>query len=352
MIFCLLILLFEGLSIAYVCSSPIPRSLFAKIDQCQAPSSFIPHHYLVYQNNPLYFNEHNSLGLRGPEVVIPKPKGFYRIVVTGGSTTYDYGIKSWKDDFARQLQRELRQIYSYDKIEVINGGVTGYSSYESLINLEFKLLDTEPDMMIIYDNLNDVHARMVNPAFYKGDNSGRRKVFNSELEFPWNWTFARLLAGHTIGVDTYTSTSTTAFMSKESTFIDKINGTPDEVLAKNKPVYFLRNLRSMLGIAREFDVNVILATFAYTDKMNDYIVSPHYKKAISEQNDIIRQLSSSEHINFYDHATEFPNEAKYFIDGRHLNENGAKLKGAMFANYISKNKLIDNNIKLLKNSSQ
>ena len=68
------------------------------------------------------------------------------------------------------LEKILVEKYKYENIEVINAGVPGYTSWETLINFQFRVLDIEPDLIIIYHGTNDTHARLVLPKFYQSDN--------------------------------------------------------------------------------------------------------------------------------------------------------------------------------------
>jgi hypothetical protein len=141
-----------------------------------------PHHYLNYYPTPSYRSgkkSHNSLGYRGREFSVEKPDGTFRIVVLGGSTTYTIAVEDNEKTFTRQLENILRDSYGYEAVEVINAGAGGYSSWESLINLEFRVLDLDPDLVIIYHGTNDVHTRLVEPGSYRGDNSGRRRQWSA-----------------------------------------------------------------------------------------------------------------------------------------------------------------------------
>lgn len=347
------ILIIEKLAVEYVCSNPKMRH-YRAYDTCSkwTPPHWIPHHYLTYQGNPK-ISQHNSLGLRGPEIIIPKPKKTYRIIITGGSTAYETGVLHWKDDTARQLQAELRHYYNSQDIEVINGGISGYNSWETLINLEMKLIDLGPDLVIIYDNLNDIKARLVNPNFYNGDNSGFRKIFDNKLPFPLNWTFVRVAAKKPVDIRYYFESEHASPDTAPLGHIPSISGTASEILAKNKPIYFLRNLRSMFALAREFKFDVVIATYAYTDQIpGDWVLLKHYRDGVKEHNDLIREISSHYPVYFYDHQAEFPKDASLFFDGRHVNEKGAKLKAQLFAKYIINKKILVNKLDLLKKTNQ
>ena len=128
-----------------------------------APEEFqwSPHPYLNYYPTPNYKNgltSHNSLGYRNNEFPLEKPDGVYRIAVLGGSSTYTIKVKDNEKTFPSQLERLLRDEYAYPNVEVINAGVGGYNSWESLINLQFRVLDVDSDLVIVYHGVNDVYA--------------------------------------------------------------------------------------------------------------------------------------------------------------------------------------------------
>jgi len=70
----------------------------------------------------------NSFGLRGKNFQIPKPKGIYRILVFGGSSTF--GGESPDDQtYPARLEQILRQKIGRENIEVINYGIHTKSLY-------------------------------------------------------------------------------------------------------------------------------------------------------------------------------------------------------------------------------
>ena len=127
------------------------------------------HHYLNYYptlNYELGLTTQNSSGYRNREFSAEKPDGAYRIAVVGGSSAYDVAVNENDKTFASRLEKILRNTYEYQNVEVFNAAVGGYASWESLINLEFRVLDIDPDLVIIHPESDDVHARLVSPAAY------------------------------------------------------------------------------------------------------------------------------------------------------------------------------------------
>lgn len=95
-------------------------------------------------------NEH---GLRGPSCAVPKPQGVFRIVCLGGSTT----VEGRRDDatYPALLQRRLRDHFRDERIEVLNGGVSGLRCVDEVERLR-ELLPLQPDLVIEYNAVNDI----------------------------------------------------------------------------------------------------------------------------------------------------------------------------------------------------
>jgi hypothetical protein len=308
---------------------------------------FSRHPYLNFITTPNYKsvdgqNSHNSLGFRGPEITIPKPAGIFRIAIIGGSTVYETEVARWQDDFARQLERELKSRFATTSIEVINAGVGGYSTFESLIDLELRVLDTQPDLIIIYHNVNDVIARIVAPNAYRGDNSGRRKQWSSESRC--YYLLCSTILGRLTGIThEVMDTDAPAFGGlRGSQYNDILSMTPAEALEQNKPVYFERNIRNMIAVAKENNVAVMLATWAHTNVRGGDAATPHYEKAFIEQNDSIKQIGLSKGIPVYDFAKDMPMDIIYWTDQIHQSVLGVSLKSSLFADFMFKDESIKN----------
>lgn len=310
--------------------------------------AWTPHQYLNYYPTPNYRKgetSHNSLGYRNDEFPLDKPVDTYRIVALGGSTTYDVSIEDNRETFTAQLERLLRESYDYQNVEVINAGVPGYNSWEILINLEFRVLELKPDLVIIYEGTNDVHARLVEPSSYRGDNSGRRQPWQVIPVPLWERvTFLRILSRmanftRQVSVDDFVSAPT--YMSWPFEYrLDELNVEPAEILRENPPIYFRRNLESMLAIAREHEVAIMLATWAHSPHLNDYASREDYQQGFKENNNVVREVATSHQVPLFDYAAVMPQDRQYWADGRHVNEAGAFLKATLFAEFISSHELI------------
>jgi len=105
----------------------------------------------------------NSLGFRSPEIQGKKGENTFRIVCLGGSVAYDTRV-SMEDSWAFQLQEKLKEAYSVTNIEVVNAGIPGRTSADSLVNLGLRVIPLEPDVVIIMHGVNDQKPNRY-PAF-------------------------------------------------------------------------------------------------------------------------------------------------------------------------------------------
>ena len=104
---------------------------------------------------------YNSEGFRGPEFLKEKPDNTYRIFVLGGSTTFGY-----KNDFEtwpHYLQEIFDTVDLNYNVEIINAGISsGWSGSETKLISE-KILNYNPDMLMVYDGWNDVRMQLGEP---------------------------------------------------------------------------------------------------------------------------------------------------------------------------------------------
>ena len=96
----------------------------------------------------------NSVGYRGPEFVVPKPAGIFRIVALGGSSTFSYQTDD-AEIWTRRLEEKLRARYG-PAIEVVNAGVPGYSAFTSKVHYLYRIRALEPDVVLVYHAWNDM----------------------------------------------------------------------------------------------------------------------------------------------------------------------------------------------------
>src|SRR5258706_10099151 len=122
-------------------------------------SAYERHPYLVVAGRPnavLRVPGHevrlNARGQRGAMPAMPKPKGRFRVVCEGGSTTLDL----LAPDDAHTWPQRLGELLAPHDADVVNAGFAGWTSVESLVSLELKDVDTEPDLVVVFSGANDL----------------------------------------------------------------------------------------------------------------------------------------------------------------------------------------------------
>ena len=95
----------------------------------------------------------NSQGLRDAEV-LEKQDNEYRILSLGESSTFGAYVDN-HDTYSAKLEKFLNETDSTRRYRVINGGVSAYSSFQSLLYLKVRGVKLKPDMVLFYHEFND-----------------------------------------------------------------------------------------------------------------------------------------------------------------------------------------------------
>jgi len=109
-----------------------------------------------------YFSK-NSHGFRGIEFSAEKPPNTYRIFLIGGSTMY--GVHVGEDATKAVYLQKLFDKQNLDlDVEVINAGISGSWSKPETNMIKEKIINYEPDLLIVFDGWNEVTAELVKNA--------------------------------------------------------------------------------------------------------------------------------------------------------------------------------------------
>ncbi len=88
----------------------------------------------------------NRLGMRGEDLVVPKPEGVRRVLVTGDSSNFGFRVP----DEAVLVSVAVEALGgSRAGIEGINASVPGYSTYQTINFLAMRAWELEPDVVVI-----------------------------------------------------------------------------------------------------------------------------------------------------------------------------------------------------------
>jgi len=143
-----------------------------------------------------------------------------------------------------------------------------------------------------------------------------------------------------ISIDDFVSSSTYLSWPYEYR-LSEDNLDPTEILKENPPIYFRRNLENMSAIAKEQGVEIMFSTWAYSPYLNDYASEGYYQQGFQENNAVVKDVAADQQLPLFDFVEVMPQDAKYWADGRHVNEAGALVKARLFAEFIHAQGLIE-----------
>ena len=125
--------------------------------------------------------EYNSDGLRDKIYPRGKPEGVYRIIVIGDSLAYGLRVPLGST-YAKRLEVKLNeQTGRGRRYEVINMGVPGYRTIQTIARLEEKGLSYDPDMIIYGYWLDDISYSGLVPFYFDQANQEVSELINRAM---------------------------------------------------------------------------------------------------------------------------------------------------------------------------
>lgn len=299
----------------------------------------------ISKNNNLNINSHN---FRGDEISISKDENTFRIFIMGGSTVYNSGVK-YPELFSKLLQDKLQYEYRDKKIEVINTGVDGYTTEHSTIQYLFKVKDFDPDLIILWQGINDLTASCNSPLSYGEYKNDYSHLFGASR----NMVYERFFEKNPIKFNLLTLSlfKDTASKNLYSDLTDKFklkNKYSGEYANENKHSFYdlkelpsekayERNIKSFIEITKNDRVPLILGNQAsiYKSKMSREEKNVLYfgadlcrengklpsiistKNSLERFNNITKKVAIEEEVSFIDLDKSIPKDLDHFTDDIH-----------------------------------
>jgi lysophospholipase L1-like esterase len=299
----------------------------------------------------VFIDKHGFLA-KDNDLAIKKEIDEIRIATIGGSTTASVGLtfdQNWPGYLGTLIQRK----FPNRKIKVINAGIPGFDTAQSIGNLALRVMPFKPDIVIIYHAYNDFkaiqsstdfkpdysHIHNIPYGFHKQPNMLIR-ILNNSMLFVRTRNFVREIKQKRI--------------SNNNQDKKRLPSIPKE--AANT---FEEHIKALVAIARSGGASVILSSYATLHDPNLNWESPKetikelskYKKdnlwdlyhftpgltikaifgAFNQYNEILHDVAVNEKTGWVDNANLVPHEDQYFVDRVHFTSLGAKLMAENFA---------------------
>ena len=303
--------------------------------------------YLTPKDEALRFrvtpeNGRNSLGLRNRE--IKEKKDQFRILFLGDSLVWG-GDTSSGELYTQVIEKNLnKESYRLGcEVEVINGGIPGYTTFQEFEFLKIYGLDMKPDLVILGFALNDLYKYFHKPTKNKIlglDPSRNLNRFDVDT-YPGSLLSQSYLAHMTVWAldlilkkiigfpyftfnyrsDTYTAWKDYAWR-KESELIDEMNE-----LLKKKGIKF------------------VIVSFPLSEQLNDKNLQLNREYVLFPQKKL-KELCNSYKIPYLDltDAIYRNGGTRLYNDYFHLNLRGNDIVARVITDFLTINKFVTNRV--------
>ncbi len=273
-------------------------------------SKFISPWITTYESPSPKFNSRGQGIFRHRDVVIAKEKqpGTIRIIAVGGSTTAnEKAYSQFGIDYQSVLEDLLNKRNDGKIYEVLNAGATAYSTAQSLINIEFRLVEFDPDIIILMHNINDLTVNIMGGSVTADYSNKYLEPYYINPQLQAGLSFQGLLI--------------------QSRLLCRL-GLPQLLARRNLTdagdiqygrELFERNLSHIIGICKLHNTDVILLSQPRSTK------KPKYKIRDNDfllYNETIHKTADKHNVHFVDMHDKMGQDEKYFIDDFHYSRDG------------------------------
>ncbi|MEC7987868.1 MAG: SGNH/GDSL hydrolase family protein [Myxococcota bacterium] len=292
----------------------------------------------------------NAVGLR--ESLSPTQKKRpqeKRVLVTGDSSIYGWGVRD-HETYAVYLEKELRRRFRRD-IEVINMGVPGYSTEQTIRLLNQIGWTYEPDLVIVSNLFSDCNIdafqdrqamELTNPTPSPFQKTIQHSRLYCAAKMKWVHYQANLNQNPNRVLMPGIPTGPNAAVT-----LEKLNTSLQ--LSRVPIPHYLENLDTIRREAKKRGANMMLAPLAQEWDVGIWNVpmpkpSPDHVLPWFPYRDAQKEWAAKNNIpqvRFQEVFAEYPRaKAQLFIDNMHPSRQGTQIMAQAVANYIQKHPTI------------
>jgi lysophospholipase L1-like esterase len=268
------------------------------------PRDFVSPFFTTYEQ-PRPIRSRDGFEFHGGTVARGKPANEIRVLCLGGSTTVNFraGL-SYTDVLEERFAAAADDGW---RVRFLNAGGEGYSTAQMLVNLSLRTIDVEPDIVTIYENVNDLAANL----FGAGVESDYANKYLTDFYLGFR---------HRTGL--------VAELTKVSRLARFVAGRimalafPERAMFEGRDhrpgmAYFARNLRSLVAVAREHGIRIVLVSqAARADQRGD--------PGFAAYNGTIAGVAAEEGVPFVDVASAVTDDRYFLPDAIHNTPEGVR----------------------------
>jgi lysophospholipase L1-like esterase len=278
----------------------------------------------------------NRLGYRGHDFSPSKPEGKLRLMFFGGSSVFDPGGLN-DEDWPHRIEQLLHES-GLSNVEVINAGVIGYSSSDSLGRFVAEGHTFKPDYVFFYSGWNDIKY------FKSAKNLLRRfELYARSPIYNYNGRLDRFLCEHS---QVYAHLRNAYYQQMESRAAAARvapDGYAGEVNYEHLKQYRL-NLEMFVGAARDIGATPVLLTEPTLAARNNneldrsriryqsvQLNHEQLCEAVERIENVVREVAAAKQVAFIDASNRLSGRTDLFWDHGHLTMKGSETFARLIA---------------------
>jgi lysophospholipase L1-like esterase len=256
---------------------------------------------------------YGSERFRGPDVEVPKPDGLTRVMCYGDSNTDGPPEgQPWPNDLNAILKGDT------PRTEVVNAGVTGYSSYQGLQRFREDVGVYDPDVVLVSFGWNDVTQAIGGPDRTFAASGPFRSVNPT-------WVRVRRL-----------------LLKYKSVLVAERYLAPPAVDAEAVPEYaprvslddYAANLNAFVATARAHGATPVLLTRPYRESTEELESESSWRRLVPAYNREVMEIAQSVGALVVDVQAAFAGRKDLFIDQCHFTPEGHRVMAQLVADRL------------------
>jgi lysophospholipase L1-like esterase len=282
-----------------------------------------------------------------------------RIATIGASTTANLNL-SYEENWPGRLGSLLQEAYPQKKISIINAGVPGFHTAQSIGNLALRVMPFNPDIVIIYHAYNDLKTIRAELKYSPDYSHIHDKPYGYHQQpgilkrcLNHSMFYVRLRNAYAKYIRNRNAFHKKISKKKESTNQDQADSAQKQRIEKIPPSAvrtFEQHIRTLVAIAEAGGAKVILSSFAtlhdpYLDYDHPAVINSlnnHQKAELSallhftpglelsgifngiiKFNDVLRLIAQDKKTGWVNSAADVAHGSEHFVDRVHFSKRGA-----------------------------
>ena len=272
-------------------------------------------------------NIHNAQGFRSSVEFSPSDTGIPRIYCAGGSTTYCTDIERNEETWPHLLGEYLNLEFGTE-VEVINGGVGAFNTFQSYVRLSAYIDHLQPSVVIIYHAKNDLNSfshdtvdgQNVLPDFSNSMKPLNIQIMRHQINRLAKVSYLfKLMAIKTL-IPANFSLSSIYHCPEETNIVENLANRVDLSIVKTMH-------RNMISLCNSRNIPVIY--------MTQRVIDPIWKQYIQQVNTLIRSLHDpNQNCWVFDLDEIMSHNDELLVDKMHFSPKGCKVIARHIAEYL------------------